>query len=149
MNEDKFLHEIEVRTELPRDKAFEAAIAVLQELHDRLTPKEANDLAAQLPKSFKVRWHSFDMRDRQVRRTHKKDFVRHIADAAEISSLQARKALIATFKALQMQLGSTTGKEGEAWDVLSQLPKDLKQVWLEATAAVPPKSVKAGPRRAS
>jgi hypothetical protein len=37
------------------------------------------------------------------------------------------------FKGLQRVLGSATGKEGEAWDILSQLPKDLKQLWLEAS----------------
>lgn len=142
MNENKFLHEIEIRTDLSRDKAFEVAIAVLQDLHDRLTPKEANDLAAQLPRTFKARWHSFDSPGREVRRTHKKDFVRHIGDVAEIDPSRASKALSATFKALQMLLGSRTGKEAEAWDVFSQLPKDLKQVWLEATTSLPREAAK-------
>ena len=34
---------------------------------------------------------------------------------------------------LQRALGSPTGREGEAWDVLSQLPKDLKGLWLDAS----------------
>jgi uncharacterized protein (DUF2267 family) len=132
MDENTILREIETRAELDRQQAFKVAIAVLQELHDRLTPKEADDLAAQLPGEFKARWHAFDIPGREVQRTHKKDFVRHIAEAAEINETQAGKALMATFKALQMHLHSPTGEEGEAWDVFSQLPKDLKRVWLAA-----------------
>jgi hypothetical protein len=33
---------------------------------------------------------------------------------------------------LQKLLGSPTGLEGEAWDVMSQLPKDLKKLWAGA-----------------
>jgi hypothetical protein len=36
---------------------------------------------------------------------------------------------------LQRLLGSTTGMEGEAWDIFSQLPKDLKRLWLEAAVS--------------
>ena len=38
----------------------------------------------------------------------------------------------AVFATLQELLGSPTGIEGEAWDVMSQLPKDLKKLWLGA-----------------
>jgi len=139
VDENKFLREIENRTNLPRDKAFNIAIAVLQELHDRLSPKEADDLAAQLPGDLKARWHAFDIPDREVSRTHRKDFVRHIAEVAEIDELEAGRALLATFKALQMMLASPTGSEGEAWDVFSQLPKDLKRLWIQAAGPIPKK----------
>ncbi len=132
MDEDKFLREVETRAELTRDQAFNVTVAVLQELHDRLSPKEADDMAAQLPGEFKSRWHAFDVPGREVRRTHKRDFVRHIAETAEIDESRAAKALMATFKALQLALRSPSGREGEAWDVLSQLPRDLKKTWLDA-----------------
>jgi uncharacterized protein (DUF2267 family) len=143
MNEDKFLRELETRADLTRDKAFNVAVAVLQELHDRLSPKEANDLAAQLPGEFKARWHALDAPGRDVRRTHKQDFVRHIAEVAEIDEIQASRGLMATFKTLQMLLHSPTGQEGEAWDVFSQLPKDLKRVWIAAAAMTARKAPKA------
>lgn len=146
MDENKFLHEIETRAELTRVQAFEVAIAVLQELHDRLSPKEADHLAAQLPKEFKSRWHAFDAPGREVRRTHKKDFMHHVVETAEITHSQAGKALMATFKALQMLLGSPTGREGEAWNVLSQLPKDLKLTWLDAAAMPAVRPAKAAPK---
>ena len=144
MNENQLLHELETRADLTRAQAFTITIAVLQELHDRLNEHEANDLAAQLPGQFKAQWHAFDVPGREVRRTHKKDFVRHIAEVAEIDEFQAGRALMAAFKALQLLLKSPTGQEGEAWDVFSQLPKDLKRVWLAAASVPTPKVAKAG-----
>ncbi len=143
MDENKFLREIETQTGLPRDKAFNAAIAVLQELHDRLSPKEADDLAAQLPADLKARWHALDVPNREVSRTHRAYFVRHIAEVAEIDELEAGRALLATFKALQAMLGSRSGREGESWDVFSQLPKDLKRLWIQAAEPLPKKPAKA------
>lgn len=34
-----------------------------------------------------------------------------------------------------LQLGNSTGKEGEAWNILSQLPKDLKTLSMQAGEA--------------
>lgn len=143
MDKDKFLQEVQTRAGLTRDEAFKVALAVLQELHDRLSEKEANDLGAQLPGELKAKWHGFDLPGREVRRTHKGDFVRHIAEAVQINESTASRALMATFKALQMLLKSPSGQEGEAWDVLSQLPKDLKKTWLAAASMGPPKLGKA------
>ncbi|HXZ88564.1 MAG TPA: DUF2267 domain-containing protein [Candidatus Binataceae bacterium] len=134
MDEGQFLHEVETLSGLTREQSFKVTTATLQELHDRLSPKEANDLAAQLPHEFKAMWHALDAPGRDVRRSHKEDFVRHIADVAEIGEIEANKALKAVFKALQTLLKSPTGQEGEAWDVFSQLPKDLKRVWLSVAA---------------
>ena len=67
-----------------------------------------------------------------MRRTHKEDFVRHITEVTEISAIQATAGLTAVFRALQMLMKSPTGREGEAWDIFSQLPKDLKRIWLAA-----------------
>lgn len=143
MDENKFLYEVESLANLTREQAFKVTIAVLQELHDRLTPKEADHLAAQLPHDFKLRWHAFDAPGRDVRRTHKEDFVRHITEVAEISAIQATAALTAVFRALQTLMNSPTGQEGEAWDIFSQLPKDLKRIWLAAADMPMPKGRKA------
>ncbi len=132
MDENKFLHEVAQRAHLSREQALNVTIAVLQELHDRLSSKEADDLAAQLPHDFKRQWHAYDAPGRDVRRTHKDDFVRHLVETAELSPMQANAGLTAVFKTIQMLLGSPTGQEGEAWHIFSQLPKDLKRVWLAA-----------------
>jgi uncharacterized protein (DUF2267 family) len=132
MDQTEFLNQVEKRSGLTRDQAYKVMLAALQELHDRLSPKEADDLGAQLAGEIKAMWFGLNAPGREVRRTHKKDFVRHIAEAAEISEVDAGRALMAVFKTLQMALASPTGREGEAWDVFSQLPKDLKQVWMAA-----------------
>jgi hypothetical protein len=54
--------------------------------------------------------------------------------------------MLAVFKALQMSLRSPTGQEGEAWDVLSQLPKDLKKIWIAAAAMKPAKPPSQAPK---
>jgi uncharacterized protein (DUF2267 family) len=49
---------------------------------------------------------------------------------------EAERAVLAVFATLQELLGSPSGQSGEAWDVMSQLPKDLKRLWLEAAGRV-------------
>jgi uncharacterized protein (DUF2267 family) len=66
---------------------------------------------------------------------HAEDFLGRVRYWAALpDEAEARRAVRAVFATLQHALGSPTGKEGEAWDVLSVLPKDLKFLWLEAAA---------------
>ncbi len=132
MDEGNFLHDVELSLGVSRDKAHQITAAVFHELHDRLTVKEANDLAAQLPGELKVMWHGYDSPGREVSRTHKAQFIRRVAEEAEISEIDARHAIVSVFRELQKLLHSPTGQEGEAWHILSQLPKDLKKLWTGA-----------------
>jgi len=125
----------DVARRLGRDprQAAGIATAVLHELRDRLTAKEAADLAAQLPGPLRKIWSEDDSPDRQVRRTRLPEFLLRVRKRAALSSdREAERATRAVFHALQRQLGSTSGWEGESWDVFSQLPKDLKRLWLAA-----------------
>jgi uncharacterized protein (DUF2267 family) len=45
---------------------------------------------------------------------------------------RAEEAVVCVFSVLQEALGSPSGREGEARHVFSQLPRDLKQLWLSA-----------------
>ena len=47
---------------------------------------------------------------------------------------EAMRAVRVVFATLQHALGSPDGRTGEAGDVASQLPKRLKQLWLDAAA---------------
>ena len=132
MEYEQFIREVDVRLGVGKDQAEKVTGAVLRELHNRLTDREADDLGAQLPGQLKQVWHGLDRPGREVERTHKKDFVRYVAETADLPEDRASRAVKAVFKALQMALRAPSGQEGEAWDVLSQLPKDLKRVWLEA-----------------
>lgn len=134
MEYEQFIRQVEVHLGVDKDQAEKVTDAVLRELHNRLTAREADDLGAQLPGHLKQLWHGFDQPGREVERTHKKDFVRYVAEKSDLPEDRASRAVKAVFKALQMALNAPSGQEGEAWDVLSQLPKDLKRVWLEAAS---------------
>jgi uncharacterized protein (DUF2267 family) len=137
MNERSFVKQVAERAECDERRAETLIFAVFQELRDRLTPKEASDVAAQLPISLKMLWMSFDRPDRKVRRVHEGQFLREVARMAGLDDESAAEgAVAAVFAVLQEALGSPTGTAGEAWHVMSQLPADLKQLWLGASARV-------------
>ena len=131
MDDKTFMREVAARLGCDERRAEGLTFAVFQELRDRLTPREAADVAAQLSKPLKTLWTSLDRPDRQVRRTEEAEFigdVRRIAGLPDDS--ESARAVKAVFGVLQKALGSATGKEGESWDIYSQLPKGLKDLWL-------------------
>jgi uncharacterized protein (DUF2267 family) len=133
MNEHSFVRQAAERADCDERRAEILIFAVFQELRDRLTPKEASDVAAQLPTSLKMLWMSFDRPDRKVLRIHEGQFLRDVARMAGLEDDSAAEtAVAAVFAVLQQALGSPTGTEGEAWHVMSQLPADLKRLWLNA-----------------
>jgi uncharacterized protein (DUF2267 family) len=133
MKEKSFVREVADLADCDDRRAEILIFAVFQELRDRLTAEEAADVAAQLPTSLKMLWMSFDRPDRKVRRVHENQFLEDVARMAGLQDrAEAENAVMAVFAALQGALGSATGTEGEARHVLSQLPKDLKRLWLSA-----------------
>jgi uncharacterized protein (DUF2267 family) len=146
MEEEQFIHMVAEQLNVDSEQAKKIISAVFHALHDRLTPKEATHVAAQMPSHLKSMWVAFELPGREVKRTHKTQFVRHIAEQAGIAEDEATRAMRVVFKALQALLKSPTGQEGEAWDIFSQLPKDLKRVWLAAGTATPKPRRVAEPR---
>ncbi len=133
MNERTFLREVAHALRCDERRAESIVFIVFQELRARITPKEAADVAAQLPQGLKKLWLENERRDRPVQRTHLTDFLGHVRQRAALpDEREAQRGTQAVFSALQHLLGSPTGVEGEAWDIFSQLPKDLKLLWLEA-----------------
>jgi uncharacterized protein (DUF2267 family) len=64
---------------------------------------------------------------------HRAEFIGRVRQRAVLpDDGEAEHAVRAVFRALQRLLGSPSGCEGEAWDVFSQLSKDLKPLWLDA-----------------
>jgi uncharacterized protein (DUF2267 family) len=107
---------------------------VFGELRDRISPAERRDLAAQLPTALKRLWVVGDRDDRPATRIGRDEFIGRVRQRAVLpDDAEAERAVRAVFGQLQRLLGSPTGREGEAWDVYSQLPKDLKQLWLDAS----------------
>lgn len=132
MEEERFIRTVADQMGVDHDGAFNIISAVFHELHDRLTPKEAADAGAQMPGRLKSLWASFESPGREVARIHKAEFVRKVSELAGIPENEATRAVRIVFGALQAMLKSRTGQEGEAWDIFSQLPKDLKKIWLAA-----------------
>ena len=132
MDELTFVREVSTRLRCDARRAEAVTFAVFQELRDRLTPREAADVAAQLPAALKRLWAEWEQPGHGVARTHRAEFVGRVRHRAAPDDVEAERAVKAVFGALQKLLGSPTGREGEAWDVFSVLPKDLKLLWLEA-----------------
>jgi uncharacterized protein (DUF2267 family) len=132
MEEEKFIHTVAEQLTVNKQQARKIVAAVFLELHDRLTPKEAVDAAAQMPGGLKRLWMASESPGREVRRIHKSDFIREVSERAEIQEVEASHAVKVVFRGLQELFRSPTGQEGEAWDIYSQLPKDLKKLWMEA-----------------
>jgi uncharacterized protein (DUF2267 family) len=137
MEEEKFIHTVAEQLTVDKQQARKIVAAVFRELHDRLTPKEAVDAAAQMPTGLKRLWLAFESPGREVRRIHKSDFVREVSERAEIQEAEASHAVKVVFQTLQRLFQSPTGQEGEAWDIFSQLPKDLKKLWTNAARLQP------------
>jgi uncharacterized protein (DUF2267 family) len=101
---------------------------VLHTLRDRLTPEEADQAVAQLPRELKLVWEEGDRVDRKPTKLRRTEFYDRVQREAGLASVrEARFLTIAVFAALKEQLSP-----GEAGDVLSQLPRDLKEVWEKA-----------------
>lgn len=110
------------------EDARRATAAVFHTLRDRLTPEEADQAAAQLPRELKLVWWTGEVAGRRPLRLHRQEFYERVRHEAVLASVkEARAVTTAVFAALKDQLSP-----GEAEDVFAQLPKDLKAVWGDA-----------------
>ena len=75
MDDRTFTSQVAERLGCDERRATDVIFAVFQELRDRLTPEEADDVAAQLPTPLKRLWQVGERPGREVRRTHKPEFV--------------------------------------------------------------------------
>ena len=133
MTKTGFVGEVSRALRCDRQRAESVIFAVFRELSHRLTGREAAHVACQLPAGLKRLWSSSGEIDRPVERIHRAEFIGRIRQSAVLpDDAEAERAVRAVFCGLQHLLGSPRGREGEAWDVFSQLSKDLKQLWLDA-----------------
>jgi uncharacterized protein (DUF2267 family) len=111
-----------------REDAKRGAAAVLHALRDRLTPDEADQAAAQLPGSLRAVWSEAEPSERIPLKLNREQFYERVrGDAGLLTAQEAQWLTLAVFAALKGSLSP-----GEAEDVMAQLPKDLKEVWVEA-----------------
>jgi uncharacterized protein (DUF2267 family) len=133
MNQREFFRQVAEKLRCDDARAEALTFAVFRELRDRLPANESADVAAQLPEALKRLWHESDRPRGPVQKVHEQEFIGRVRRLAALpDDREAERAVRAVFAALQHALGSPSGMEGEAWDVFSVLPKDLKIVWLSA-----------------
>jgi uncharacterized protein (DUF2267 family) len=132
MDDRTFFGEVAAALGCDERRAEGITFVVFGELRDRLTCEERHDVAAQLSTGLKRLWAAGDT-GRAPNHVHRDEFVGRVRYRAVLpDDAEAERAIRVVFASLQRALGSATGREGEAWDVLSQLPKDLKALWLDA-----------------
>jgi uncharacterized protein (DUF2267 family) len=134
MDANRFFEEVATSIACDRERAEVLTFVVFQELRDRLTAKESADVAAQLPEALRRGWREGERPEREPHKIHAAEFIGRVRRRATLpDDREAERTVRAVFRALQLQLGSPTGREGEAWDVWSVLPKDMKKLWLDAS----------------
>jgi uncharacterized protein (DUF2267 family) len=133
MDHSTFFREVADRVGCDTVRAEALSLAVFEELRDRLTVREVEQAEAQMDSHLKSMWRTLDRPARQVRRVHAGQFVGEVRKMAGLSDdLEAERAVCAVFAVLHRLFGSPSGQEGEAGHIMSQLPKDLRRLWLKA-----------------
>jgi uncharacterized protein (DUF2267 family) len=123
MDYTDFTDAVAKRGHLEREQAERAVAATLTTLSQRLTPGEANDLAGQLPRELKSPF----MGERAEAETFGADeFVRRVAEAAEMDDEEARQAVGAVLTTLRDAVAPE-----QLDDVLAQLPRDFEPLFAE------------------
>jgi uncharacterized protein (DUF2267 family) len=133
MNKRAFVSEVAGRLHADEERAEAITGVVLTELRDRLPAKEADDVASQMTADLRQLWDAIDRPRQGIRKVKADEFigrVRHLAGLPDHA--EATRGVRAVFAALQHLLGSSNGTQGEAWDVFSVLPGDLKRLWLDS-----------------
>jgi uncharacterized protein (DUF2267 family) len=111
-----------------REDAKRGAAAVLHALRDRLTRDEADHVAAQLRGPLEAVWSEGESSERMPLKLNREQFYERVrGDAGLLTAQEAQWLTLGVFAALKGSLSP-----GEAEDVMAQLPKDLKEVWVEA-----------------
>jgi uncharacterized protein (DUF2267 family) len=109
---DEFIRSVAEQAEIGEQEAERTAVAVLQELCDRLSGKEAHDLLAQLPARLKVAV----IVSPSPLPISVDDFVGRVADELDVSDEEAVRRIRAVFATIRRAVS-----RGEFIDVLTEL----------------------------
>ena len=132
---NEFIKEVSDEMETDRQSSLRIVKAVLHTLRDRLSPMESKDLVSQLPMILKAIWCDGWSPDKTPDKSIKKreDFIEYVFSSPELvqpNDLEdiegARKAVISVLSVLKRHL-----TQGEIDDISSQLPEDIKGLWLQ------------------
>jgi uncharacterized protein (DUF2267 family) len=101
-----------------------AAISVLSALERRILPKEARQLEAQLPRKLVEFLPPPDKRPARPHRFGREEFLQTVADDLKKSPEEVEPLVRLVIRVFREQIS-----EGEAEDVASNLPPDLRALW--------------------
>src|ERR1035441_4805041 len=88
MNDKQFIARVAQRAGTDLEHAGAITYAVFQELRERITPKEAFDVASQLPLDLQVLWLENERIDRGVRKTHETEFIARVRYYATLPDIE-------------------------------------------------------------
>ncbi len=125
MKKDEFLKKVQEKAQLAnKDEAVWVTDAVLKTLSERLTEKEAFDLASQLPQELKG---IVGGAKEKIIKMNRQEFLERVAELLKTDTAEAERYTRATFSVLKSAI-----HPGEIKDVLAQLPEDLAAMLAEA-----------------
>ena len=99
MQDREFFKDVMARIGCDLRRAEGLTFAVFQELRDRITPREALHVAAQLPKRLKMMWMSLESPNRKVHRVKGEQFIWEVRRMAGLTDdEEAERAVSADFR---------------------------------------------------
>jgi uncharacterized protein (DUF2267 family) len=112
MDDRRFMREVAETLACDDARAEGLTLAVFQVLRDRLTVKEAADVAAQMPIPLKRLWNAGEHVGRHVEKLHEQEFLGRVRRFAGLpDDAEAARAVTGVFRALQHLLGSANGRD--------------------------------------
>ncbi|MCP3063429.1 DUF2267 domain-containing protein [Myxococcus sp. K38C18041901] len=121
-----FIRDLEARAGVDRALAERAAESVLCTLEQRLMGGEVKDLEAQLPQKVRDMLQRCPRHEGLPPRKFKMlEFVQRVADDLDTTPNEAERLCRAVFVTVREHIS-----EGEADDVMGQLPADLRALWI-------------------
>ena len=120
-----FLKRIEESSGLPRERAAAAAISVLCRLERRILAGEARNMEAQLPSRLRDIVSECTVHaGEKPERIGAEEFVKRVAQDLECQPAEAESIVRSVFCAVRDHIS-----EGEAEEVMGELPPDLREYW--------------------
>lgn len=125
MKRDEFVKRVQEKVQVSsKDEAIWITDTVLKTLSERLTEKEAFDLASQLPHELKG---IVGGAKEKLVKMDRQEFINKVADNLKIAPDESESYIKATFSVLKSAIAP-----GEIRDVLDQLPRDFAAMLAEA-----------------